>query len=121
MLAVNYFIVDNDCDVVILTETWLRPGLLDQAVIAELCPPGNTCSHLPRQNGSGYGGLGIVFRENLNLKVDMSYPSTSRTFELMNVVLTSKSKCVNITVLYRPPPSRKNGFTAANFCSSLGT
>ena len=39
-IEVNEYVVDNRCDICVLVETWLRPGDLDQVVIAELCPPG---------------------------------------------------------------------------------
>ena len=114
--SVNEYIVDNNFDIVTLIETWLRPDNLDQVVIAELCPPGYTFANLPRQNGSGYGGLGIVYRDSLQLKVDIFYPVTTQTFEILNVSLSDNYQIqVKLSVLYRPPPSKKNGYTTATF------
>ena len=118
-IAVNEYIVDKECDIAILVETWLRPGSLDQTVVADLCPPGYKFVHLPRENASGYGGLGVLYRENLCLKADLSYPGETRTFEMLNVVLVSNQVNVNFAIVYRPPPSKRNGFSTADFFSQF--
>ena len=39
-MAVKDFVVDQDIDILALTETWLRPGNIDDIEIRTLCPTG---------------------------------------------------------------------------------
>ena len=39
-MAVKDFVVDNDIDILAMTETWLRPGTNDSVEIGTLCPTG---------------------------------------------------------------------------------
>ena len=45
---------------------------LDQVVIAELCSPGYSFKHVPRKDGTGNGGVGMVYRSNLQVQVRIS-------------------------------------------------
>ena len=38
----------------------------------------------------------------------------------MEVALTSRKKCVNLAVVFRPPPSRKNGLKVADLLKDFG-
>ena len=40
--------VDQDIDILALTETWLRPGNIDDVEIRTLCPTGYRFLHVPR-------------------------------------------------------------------------
>ena len=114
-LSLNDYILDEKLDLAVLVETWLRPGDLDNVIIAELCPPGYALKHLPRKNGSGCGGVGLVYRENISVKLKKVKLSHLVSFENMVVTLTSGCVTVNMAILYRPPPSQKNGFTTGEF------
>ena len=119
-IAVNEFITENSLDICVLIETWLRPGEIDNAVIAALCPPGFSFKHIPRANGSGYGGVGLLHRSNINVEVKSSKTSEIRSFELMEVVITSGKVCTYFAIIYRPPPSKRNGFTSSLFFQQFG-
>ena len=46
-MAVKDFVVDNDIDILAMTETWLRPGTNDSVEISTLCPTGYRVTHIP--------------------------------------------------------------------------
>jgi hypothetical protein len=101
------FIVDNDVDVISITETWLgkdnQPPYL---------PDGYSFVHLPRPNRRG-GGVGVLYRNNLKVQVNPSFSAAS--FESLEVLLTLNSTHIRLFVIYRPPPSTVNGLTKALF------
>ena len=47
---ISTFIQDNNIDIMLLTETWLRPAG-DEAKIADLAPPGYSVLSFPAQQG----------------------------------------------------------------------
>lgn len=57
-MSVKDFVVDNDIDILALTETWLRPGNVDDIEVGTLCPTGYRFLHVPRPHGRGGGGVG---------------------------------------------------------------
>ena len=61
--------------------------------------------------------MGFVVDQNLELQRDDDL-GTYETFEMMSVNLATK-KPINFTLIYRPPPSPKNGFTTAKFLEEL--
>ena len=59
--------LDNNIDIMLLTETWLRPAG-DEAKIADLAPPGYSVPSFPRSSGrpSVKGeGIAFVLRDSL--------------------------------------------------------
>ena len=63
-MAVKDFVVDQDIDILALTETWLRPGNIDDVEIRTLCPTGYRFLHVPRGHSRG-GGAGLLFKDTL--------------------------------------------------------
>ena len=59
-MAVKDFVVDNDIDILAMTETWLRPGTDDSVEIGISCPTGYRVIHIPRSHSAGCG-VGIIF------------------------------------------------------------
>ena len=111
------FIVENEMDVLALTETWLKETDLTQSdTVSEMTPSGYRCLHVPRSRGKG-GGVGILFRSCVSVK--QASPSTFKTFENIHVSLKAGSSHFNIYVTYRPPPNNKNGLTVDDFLGSL--
>jgi hypothetical protein len=94
-----------------ITETWLRGG--DENAVNELC--GNEYKfigeHRPEKKGKRGGGIGFVLKSKLNVKTQ---PHDFSTFEAMTLTIRAEL-CSSITLIYRPPPSQKNGFTVNEF------
>ena len=57
-LLIKDWVVDNNIDILVLTETWLQPDNKDDHIIGELTPTGYSFYHSPRQIRGG--GVGIV-------------------------------------------------------------
>ena len=81
-MVVKDFAVDNDVDILVLTETWLRPGNIDDIDVGPLCPTGYRFLHVPRSQGRG-GGVGVLFKDSLD--VNTSVTDSFETFEFMDV------------------------------------
>ena len=47
-MVVKDFAVDNDVYILALTETWLRPGNIDDIDVGTPCPTGYRFLHVPR-------------------------------------------------------------------------
>ena len=108
------FILDNDTDLLFLTETWLRLHR-DEAKCAGLAPSGYAIKsfHRPLRGG----GLAVIFRDSLFTSLTSS---TTFTFDhsrckLVQVSLTLQYKALHFFGLYRQPSNRKNKLTEAMF------
>ena len=99
VMIVKDYVVDNDIDIMALTETWLRPGNTDDVEVGTLCPTGYRFLHVPRSY-SRRGGVGVLFKDSLDINTSLC--DTFQTFEFMDVRLRSL-QCVRILVIYRPP------------------
>ena len=66
IMKVKDFVVDHDIDTLAITETWLRPGNIDEGDIGTLCPRGYRFVHVPRSYSIG-GGVGLLFKETINV------------------------------------------------------
>ena len=111
------FVVDNDLDILAITETWLSSENDTSYVTGELCPNGYKFLHIPRCSRGG--GVGLLFKGSL--KVKLSKCSQFSTFEHAQYVFKSTSKCYQIFVVYRPPPSSKNKCTISSFMEEFST
>ena len=100
-LIVKDYVVDNDIDVLAITETWLRPGDHDAVEIGTLCPTGYRFMHVPRLSSRG-GGIGLLFKDSL--RINDSLCNTFQSFEIMDVRLRNV-ECVRILIIYRSPDS----------------
>jgi hypothetical protein len=111
-------LVDNSLDVLMVTESWLRPGD-DKDGQLNCLPAGYTILHVPRPRSKGKrgGGVAIIFRECLT--VQSFEPITATSFEGMEVVMTINSSCVRFVLIYRPPPSPQNGYTVSQFIAEF--
>ena len=81
-MIVKEYVVDNDIDIMVLTETWLRPGITNDVEVGTLCPTGYRFLHVPRSHSRG-GGVGVLFKDNLNINSSMC--DTFQSFEFMDV------------------------------------
>ena len=112
---ISTFIQDNNIDMMLLTETWLRPAG-DEAKIADLDPPGYSVLSFPRSaGGSGAkgGGIAFVIRDSLkpHVATSLSFPVQHPCFETAQLTLTHSKQLTNLFCIYRPPSSKKNKFS----------
>ena len=91
--------VDQDIDILALTETWLRPGNIDDVEIRTLCPTGYRFLHVPRGHSRG-GGVGLLFKDTLQINSHIT--DTFTTFELMDIHFRSLQS-IRVLLIYRPP------------------
>ncbi len=91
------FISDNNCDMLMLTETWQASN--DFVELNLLSPPGFSTLTKPRIGGRG-GGLAVVYRQSLHIELSPFHEVTS--FEYLAFKITSHSSLL-IILVYRPP------------------
>ena len=63
--SVTMYVVTNDIDVVLMTQTWLASG--DAVILAELTPGGFNLKDNPRPSGRTGGGVGVLFKKFCHL------------------------------------------------------
>lgn len=103
------FIIDNDVDLLAVTETWLTGTVCDGPVLSALVPKGYQILQAPRKSRGG--GIAVIYRENVKMK---RAPTTSyETFEVLECQLHD-SVDIRLSIVYRPPGNR-NGNTANSF------
>jgi len=110
------YITENSVQILAITETWLKEG--DDSVVNDLCPQGYRFEGIPRPTSKGTRGGGIGFVIHADLDTTPIPQSNFRTFESYAIRLKGKQP-VTTALVYRPPPSHKNGFTAADFFKEL--
>ena len=115
--AIVEFVVDNDIDVLTLTETWLTCN--DTVAAGDITPQGYALHHVPRYGRRG-GGIGVLYKAGFSLRVDNSYPET-KTFESTSVLMHSATSSVRLVVVYRPPSSKKNAHNFTDFLMEFTT
>ena len=112
--VIKDYVVDNNLDIAVLTETWLCPS--KDNVCGDLTPSGFDFQHIPRKGKRG-GGVGLLFK--CTLKVSHIENETSSSFEAFSVCVTSESTSVRIIVIYRLIPTRSNGLSPMDFHSDF--
>jgi exonuclease III len=103
-------IIENDIDILAITETWLTSKTKDELFVKALSISGFKLFSVPRKGNNGYGGIAILYKANLSVSKTSSMLG-GETFEHGEILFRSDSKCLNVVVIYRPPPSRKNKFS----------
>jgi exonuclease III len=111
--SISDFIISNDFDLVALTETWLKEDT-PQSIIQDLVPDGYSIKHLPRPGARRGGGVAIIYKSTIDLKLHNNTTIYS-SFEQLSVTIHTKFKDIPISVIYRPPPSSANGLTQMTF------
>ena len=98
-MAVKDLVVDQDIDILALTETWLRPGNIDDVEIRTLCANGYRFLHVARGHSRG-GGVGLLFKDTLQINSHIT--GTFTTFELMDIHFR-RLQSIRVQLIYRPP------------------
>ena len=92
------FIVDNGVDILLIAETWLSTSA--DIVIGEI-PKGNKIFHVPCKGRKRGGGVGMVFKENIDI-VKQVPPRQYESFECLEILLKTGNDCVRLVTMYRP-------------------
>ena len=103
------FIIDHNIDVFAITESWLKGDSKDQLVVSDILstlPDYEFCTH--HRKGKGGGGLAFIVRKSLHIKKKAH--KGFRTFELLDVSITTDSRVINLVLLYRPPSASVSEF-----------
>ena len=107
----NDFIEEHNIDVSLLVETWLKSS--DTVEIGELENNGENCMlNAPREERPG-GGIGALFRSNLNAKKQHSM--STKTFENLETLFDINGRKITIVTVYRPEPTEKNKYALNDF------
>ena len=109
-MAVKDLVVDEDIDILALTETLLRPGNIDDVEIRTPCPTGYRFLHVPR--GHSRGGVGLLFKDTLQINSHIT--DTFTTFELMDIHLRSLQP-IRTLLIYRPADNISCGLFLEEF------
>ena len=116
---VKDFIVDKECDITAITETWLTDEQTKTTqVIQDLCPKGYVMQHKPRTTGQRGGGVGLLHKKGLPLR--SLEVQSFHSFEYAELLL-KQDIWIRIIVIYRPPPSRENNLTTRQFLAEFST
>ena len=93
------YIISNDIDLAVITETWLGEGANFDNVIGSLSPPGYTLVHSPRH---GKRGGGIAFLHKIGLALTTRKCTKYATFECFEAVITNKTSSICLVAVYCP-------------------
>ena len=106
------YIIDKKLNIFGITESWLQDN--DGHIIGDLLPDGYSFHNRPRCDGKG-GGVLLVFKSNLKIKFE------SRKFKTFENILCEihLDRIYNFSLIYRPPPNDKNGFTNEQFLTEF--
>ena len=98
-MAVKDLVLDQEIDILALTETWMCPGNINDVEIRTLCPTHYRFLHDPRGHSQG-GGVSLLFKDTLQINSHIT--DTFTTFELMDIHFRSLQS-IRILLIYRPP------------------
>ena len=104
----NDFCVDNEINVLCITETWLQGNITDSPTIVELCANNFVFHHNPRCSRRG-GGVGILVDKSFSCK--RASEKTFKSFECMEVHVSGIRNGVTICIIYRPPATSLSTFS----------
>ena len=112
------FIVDNDLDVTVITESWLHLSG-DEPIISSLTPCGYRLASFPRPSRGG--GIAIIYKDCLSshLSFTTSLPFDIHSFEFVEAVSRLPGQTIILSCIYRPPPNTKNKLTNSMFFSEF--
>ena len=119
------FILDNNIDIMLLTETWLRSSG-DEAKCCDLTPTGYHLHSIPRPpHSSGQfargGGLAFLLKDCLSpfSTVKTVFPFNHSSFEVAQLSLNLQHTFINLVCVYRPPPCKRNMLKDSTFLDEL--
>lgn len=112
--SVTSAIYENGTDVFIVTESWLSDSKKGECISSQFRSllSGYEIYSKPRAKRKG-GGVAVIARQNVKVKTNKTPVRSS--FESMDLSITVKPEVIHLIVIYRPPPSKKNGSTVTQF------
>ena len=115
-LSIADYITTHDYDIMCITETWLGTDI-DATCIGEMVPNGYEFHHVPRSNGRTGGGVGIVFKTELSLKVTSSSANDADTsqFEYIDCCTDNNCATIRFVMVYHLPTSARDGLRTSTF------
>ena len=100
------YITSHNYDISAICETWLNCKATNDVYINALLPPGYTIHHVDRDNEATGGGVAIIHKQCLNIKlcvnvkfIDLLHPLLINS-PLINSCLNGKSSCHIVLYLY---------------------
>ena len=113
-------IIDNNLDIVALTETWLsNEEVNNRRVVMECSTHGFTLHHVPRNSGRTGGGVGVLINDRVKLVTRLEPINNAVSFESMEMIITIVSISIRLVVIYRMPPSKKNKLKRGTFVTEF--
>ncbi len=106
------YILTHDYDIFAICETWFTAAT-SQTAINALLPPGYAIHHVDRLDGERGGGVALVYKQHM--PITMRLNTRLVEFEYMQCAITLNKRTIDIFVVYRPPPSPRNGLSVAGF------
>lgn len=103
---------ERDLDILFLQETFLK--IKDEAKIRELQEHGISFMSAPRTSGRQRGGLAVIYKPSLKLKLNKKTESFE-TIEYMELTLQTEEELLRFVNVYRPPYSKKHQYTELAF------
>ena len=100
-----------------LTGAWLGSSY-DKIVIAELVPDGYKFLHVPRKATTG-GGVALLHKTGISVKKVTVCEIQIGQFKYLECDCVVQRVSFQLSVLYRPPPSKKNELKASTFFDKL--
>lgn len=97
---IHDLISDNDLDILVITETWLRGDTTDSVAVGDMTPNGYCFVHAPRMEGRG-GGLAVIHKSNI--KMTKFHRFTFKTFECFSISANISGVSLKLCALYKPP------------------
>ena len=114
VLSLRHDLEFFDCDLCVLTETWLKPEIPSRYVNF----PGYTFLREDRPDGRGYGGVAVLCKTDLKVKRLQSVCLSSEcTLETVWLSVTNlRGRRLNVCAVYRPPHRSLAQFSADFDC-----
>jgi len=109
---ITNLLLDNDLDILAVTETWLASGNKDEFTKSEISPTGYTILDVSRSKGKG-GGVAIISKTALQSKKQRT--PLVKSFEIIESLITTSKEILRLGVIYRPPSGGKHGQPIATF------
>ena len=96
-----------------ISKSWLDCKATNDTTINSLLLSGYSIIHVDRNSNQRGGGVALIFKEHLHLKLSETIPF--KQFEFMKCTMTHSNKNIDIFVIYRPPPSTCNKLSTTAF------